>query len=349
MFRNYCLIISLLGASLFACAQEPERAAGLSFHLGSFITKMSKSEIVKDSYSSLLQAEWSRNSPFSTRTRVGAMLLHGNSGGRMYMGAATALMAFADRPLLGHGHYRVHGRLAAGLGWISRPYDPETNFKNTLLGSHLNASVQASLYQEVRIGQRLSWNSGISFLHLSNGLSTLPNLGLNIPALSTGLQYRWAQSRYALRASEENTGPKASWQTWASAGVKQWPLVNSPRLLVSVLGLEWHRALRNRSRWGAVLQVLHDPSPIAPNDTLQKAPGAGGWEVGLGAHYTARIGRIEIPLQAGAYVFNQRDGNLVYQSLGVRYRYRRHWLAGIHLKTHMGRADYFHAGIGYEW
>jgi hypothetical protein len=349
MFRNNCFLIFLLGAGTACCAQPAENAAGLSFHLGSFITKMSKSEIVKDSYSSLLQAEWSHLTPFSSRTRLGVIGLHGNSGGRQYLGTATALMGFGDRTLIGHGHYRLHARLAAGLGWISKPYDPVTNHKNTLLGSHLNAAVQASVYQEVRIGAHVSWNTGFSFLHLSNGLSTLPNLGLNIPAFNTWLNYRWAQRPFTPRTTDETGTSRYYWQAWASAGLKQWPLVSSPRRLVSVLGLEWQKRLANGSRWGAALHAFRDPSPISPSDTVSKAPGAGGWEAGLAAQYTARIGRVEVPLQAGVYLFNQRDGNVVYQSLGVRYRFSRRWLAGVHLKTHMGKADYFHAGIGYQW
>ncbi|WP_165871415.1 acyloxyacyl hydrolase [Flaviaesturariibacter flavus] len=342
------MLLPLL-AALRGHSQAPEYAAGGAFHLGSFITKMSKADVLKDSYSSFVQGEWSASTPLSARTRLGATLLHGNSGGKRYLGTVSAALGFADRPLLGHRAWRLHGRLAAGLGWIGKPYDPETNFKNTLLGSHLNAAVQLSVYQELRIGRHWSWNSGVSFLHLSNGLSTLPNLGLNIPALHTGVLYRWAAPPMPQGAADSLPDGRNRWQLWASAGLKQWPLVNSRRHLVSVLSIEWHRYTLRGSSWGAQAQVLRDASPNAPTDSTLKAPGAGGFAAALGAHYTPRIGRLEIPLQAGVYVFNRRDSNRVYQSLGIRYRVARRWRAGIQLKTHMGKADYFHAGIGYEW
>ncbi|RYY91667.1 MAG: hypothetical protein EOO11_22390, partial [Chitinophagaceae bacterium] len=321
---------------------------GASAHLGSFITKMSKAELAKDAYSFLLQADWSHRSRYAPGTFLGASLLHGASGGRQYLGNVTAAFAFGDASLAGSGWYHLRARLALGLGWIEKPYDPVTNHKNTLLGSHLNAAIQASLYQQVRLGRHWSWNTGLSFLHLSNGLSTLPNLGLNIPCIYTGLVYRRTgaplQARTPLFPARLD-----QFSTWASLGLKQWPLVNSPRTVTQVFSGEWSRKLSANGRWGAALHVFHDPTVISPNDTVFHQPEAGGWQAGAGAHYTVVIGRWEVPLQAGVYAWNPRDANRVYQILGVRYRAAQHWLAGIHLKTHMGKADYFHAGIGYQW
>jgi hypothetical protein len=338
----------LLGFFFPILLHGQEQRFALSGHLGSFVTKMSKSDVLKDDYSRFIQLDWSRPTPAAKRTNLGVILLYGGSGGNQYLGTITAAMAFADQPLLGHGWYRLHARIAIGLGYISKPFDPVSNHKNTLLGSHLNASVQASIYQEVRIGKHISWNAGASFLHLSNGLTTLPNLGLNIPAITTGFAWRLPM-RDTIRRNTETVLHKNSWQAWATVGPKQWPLVNSPRRIVSVLGVEWSRRLHANGRWGALVQLLHDPSPISPSDTIQKAPAGGGFQVGLGVHYTIIFNRLELPLQAAVYAFNQRDGNTLYESIGVRYQVNRRLYAGIHLKTHMGKADYLHAGIGYEW
>ncbi|GAB4092372.1 acyloxyacyl hydrolase [Flaviaesturariibacter terrae] len=321
---------------------------GLSTQLGSFITKMSKAELAKDSYSFLVQADWSHRSAYAPGTFLGATLLHGASGGARYLGTVSAAMGFADHAIAGSGWYSLRGRFALGLGWIQKPYDPLTNHKNTLLGSHLNAAVQASLYQQVRIGRHWSWNSGISFLHLSNGLSKLPNLGLNIPCLYTGLQYRVAGGPLR-RRPEPFAAHRQQLALWAALGVKQWPLVNSPRTLTNVFSAEWSKRLSTNGRWGAVLHVFHDPTELSPNDTTFTKPAAGGWQAGVGGHYTVVIGRWEMPLQMGVYAWNPRDANHVYQILGLRLRVHEHWLAGIHLKTHMGKADYFNAGIGYQW
>ncbi|RYY95408.1 MAG: hypothetical protein EOO11_15915, partial [Chitinophagaceae bacterium] len=325
-----------------------EAAASVSGHLGSFITKMSKSDILKDSYSELLSVEWSRGTAQARRTRLGVGALHGNSGGRQHIGTVTALMGFADYAFLQRGPLQLRARLAIGPGWISRPFDPVANHKNTLLGSHLNAALQAGAYGTLRLGKHWSWNAGVSFLHLSNGTSSLPNLGLNIPALTTGLSYRYAVAAHPTRPRAD-TGRRSHFELWASAGRKQWPIVSSPRRWVGVVGLEWQRRFAPNGRYGAQLQVFRDPTPLSGVDTIQKAPGGGGWQAGLGGAYILVIGRLEVPLQAGAYLFNRRDGNVLYQTLGVRYRAGSRLRAGLHLKTHMGRADYFHAGIGYQW
>ncbi|GAA4327067.1 acyloxyacyl hydrolase [Flaviaesturariibacter amylovorans] len=350
MRHHYCLFLFFAGLppGLRAQTAPPEAAVGLSGHLGSFITKMSKADLLKDSYSELVAVEWSRSTAHAPRTRLGAVLLHGNSGSRQYVGAVTALLGFVDRTLVTAGPVRLHARLGIGPGRIARPFDAATNPKNSLLGSHLNAALQGSLFGELHIGRHWSWNAGISFLHLSSGAASLPNLGLNIPALTTGLSYRYAQTPLK-PVPPAPPARRAHFETWASAGRKQWPLVNSPRRWVQVLGIEWQRRFSANGRYGAVLQVLRDPTPVSGVDTLQKAPGGGGWQAGIGAQYLMVLGRLEVPVQAGAYLFNKRDVNAWYQTLGVRYRFADRWRAGIHLKTHMGRADYFHAGIGYQW
>lgn len=325
-----------------------ENRFGLSAHLGSFVTKMSKAELAKDSYSFLVQAEWSSRSAYAPKTFIGATVLHGSSGGSRYLGKVSAAMLFGDRSITGSGWYSLRGRFAFGLGWIQKPFDIETNHKNTLLGSHLNAAVQASLYQQVRLGRHWSWNTGFSFLHLSNGLSTLPNLGLNIPCLYTGVT--WRQTSAPLQRKTPRFGAaRNQFAAWAGLGLKQWPLVNSPRTITQAFGAEWSRRISDNGRWGAMVNVFHDPTELSPNDTTFNKPEANGWQAGAGVHYTVVIGRWELPLQMGVYAWNPRDANNVYQVIGLRYRAAPHWLAGIHLKTHMGKADFFHAGIGYQW
>jgi hypothetical protein len=279
---------------------------------------------------------------------AGASAAGASAAGAVASATGASVEAASVETSAAAGAFVVAVHSSRNLGYISKPFDPVSNHKNTLLGSHLNASVQASIYQEVRIGKHISWNAGASFLHLSNGLTTLPNLGLNIPAITTGFAWRLPM-RDTIRRNTETVLHKNSWQAWATVGPKQWPLVNSPRRIVSVLGVEWSRRLHANGRWGALVQLLHDPSPISPSDTIQKAPAGGGFQVGLGVHYTIIFNRLELPLQAAVYAFNQRDGNTLYESIGVRYQVNRRLYAGIHLKTHMGKADYLHAGIGYEW
>jgi len=343
------LFFLFAGASLTVEAQR-ESSFGISGHLGSFLTKVSKADFLKDSYSSYLQAGWSRQSLLAKRTKLGISVIHGNTGSRTYLGTASALLGTVDLQLLGKGWYRINGRIGFGPGWIGKPYDLERNHKNTLIGSHLNAALQLQLLQEVRIGKHWTWLGGLSFLHFSNGTSSLPNLGLNIPAFTTGLAYRTNTGTPSLRpAGADSARKRQYWQAWMTAGAKQHPLVNSPLRLVNGAALEWSRERRANSRYGALLQFFRDGSPRSPFDTVMIKAGGGGIGIAAAAHYTGVIGRLELPLQLGVYLFNRRDANSLYQSLGIRYRLSRHWLAGLHLKTHMGKADYFHAGFGYQW
>jgi len=57
---------------------------------------------------------------------------------------------------------------------------------------------------------------------------------------------------------------------------------------------------------------------------------------------------LSIPIQLGAYLYNKYQISEVYQVIGLRYRFLPHWIAGLQLKAHLGKADYIQYGIGYK-
>lgn len=72
-------------------------------------------------------------------------------------------------------------------GW--KPYDPETNPQNVVVGSRLNAYINLAVYLTWRLGQRLYLSSGVDFTHFSNGNTEYPNAGFNTTGFKLGMRY----------------------------------------------------------------------------------------------------------------------------------------------------------------
>lgn len=76
-----------------------------------------------------------------------------------------------------------------GLSFGWKPYDAQTNPENKVIGSKVNAYLNANFYLNWRIARQFDFNFGIEGTHFSNGNTRYPNLGLNTSGLRAGLVY----------------------------------------------------------------------------------------------------------------------------------------------------------------
>lgn len=81
-------------------------------------------------------------------------------------------------------HYEWNFGLSAG--W--KPYDSYYNSYNTMIGSKVNAYINANFYLRWRLSPRVSLLSGLTLSHFSNGNTKIPNAGLNTIGGNIGLE-----------------------------------------------------------------------------------------------------------------------------------------------------------------
>ena len=79
--------------------------------------------------------------------------------------------------------------LGLSAGWV--PLDFETNHYNTIIGSKVNAYINANFYFIRMLSQKLDFAVGINLTHFSNGNTGFPNGGLNNVGLRAGLVYNF--------------------------------------------------------------------------------------------------------------------------------------------------------------
>ena len=85
-------------------------------------------------------------------------------------------------------------RLGAGLAYLTNPYDQQTNHKNTIASSALNATLQMRLEYDYALTPHLGLLLGLGLNHFSNGATTKPNFGVNLPTRGAGPQLPRAAS-----------------------------------------------------------------------------------------------------------------------------------------------------------
>lgn len=332
-------------------------SVGARFFYGSFLTRQPKAAYLRDSYSYFgeisVQQQTDGRYPWQRVNglpQVGVALHFGNTGSKHYMGNMAALFPFINWKLYQSKNVRSGLRAGAGLGWVQKPYDKITNHKQVLIGTHANAYINFLWDTEIRLFSNLHISAGISFTHLSNGSSTLPNLGLNIPALSIGLRYSVGENNILKRPRQDTLIKKKILLLFTSVGLKQAPWIEGKRYVVNTLQIEWSRTLHHSGNYNVGAALFYNPAlEINPAGILDQKQSGKNVQAGIFVGYEHLLGRLSVPLQLGVYVYNHNTYPSLFQQLGLRYRINPHWSAQAAMKAHTGRADFIHLGVGYRF
>jgi hypothetical protein len=327
---------------------------GVQAHYGSFITILPKAQYLRDSYSYFGEISFQRNYktqwPLDSQfVQWGGGIFFGNTGSKQYVGNMTGVFAFINLPLLHKNNFASKLRMGGGFGWIEKPYNKNTNHKNVLLGTVLNAYLNFIWQNEFKLTSKTFFNFGLSFSHLSNGSSTLPNLGLNIPAVSIGVRYSYGNESPPAKILKDSVQKKFSYNLYASAGIKQHPWIGSKRYLVNVFSVEMTKQTNRKHQYGGGIILFYDRSlEVNPLTITSDKREQNNFQAAILASYEYSIGRLSLPLQFGGYIFNHDVYSVIFQQAGLRYRFSKRFSMEAILKLYGGKADTFHAGIGYK-
>lgn len=303
--------------------------------------------------------------------QFGAALLYGNSGSRQYIGSVTGLVPYISLMLFNRTAVYARLRLGVGAAWVQKVFNPETNYGNFVISTHLNVCANALATVGIRVLPQTSLELGVSFFHISNGSVKLPNLGLNPTALSAGIvvdlhgplhpQSRDRLPRVPpLRDPDQQTelpppelpvNKKWGYYIYSFVAAKEAFPLESPVALVNVLNLEAMKDFSHTGRWGGGINLTYDralSNEVANSGTFVFDHSKSQLEASIYAAYEYVVGRISFPFQLGYYLYNNYPVNALYEMVGVKYRVTPHWILGMALKAHLGNGDFIQWGLGYK-
>jgi hypothetical protein len=351
------LLYCLAGAQSASKPQKPNLSIGGHYLYGSFLTNQPKAAYLRDSYSYFgelnLEVQTDGSKPWQVANGLpqwGVGLHYGNLGSKQHMGDLVALFSYMNTPLFKYRAVQSKFRIGAGVGWIEKPWDAETNHKGVLLGSHLNAYLHLLWQNEFRITPRLFASVGLGFSHLSNGGSTLPNLGVNTPMVQGGLRYSFHEPRIEPTNLKDSFSRRPFYRVFVGGASKQYPWVDGKRYLITIINAEAVKRTSYKHQWAAGVMVTHNPSlEFDPSGLLSIKKEGYRVQAGVYGTYERLFGKMAIPVQVGAYVYNRDRFPVVYQQIGLRYQATPRLAASALLKTHLGKADFINVGIGYTF
>lgn len=348
---------SIAGELAVADTTSPNNwSIGASQSFGSFIANQPKSEYIRDSYTTLTEvfierktdgkADWHLSHRYPA---IGLGLIAGNSGSKEYIGNLYALYPYIRFPLLNTRHYEASIKTGGGVAVVGKPYDIYTNPKNTLIGTRFNVFLSFALQNEFKLNERIHLAASIGIIHISNGSTKLPNLGLNIPNLSAGLRYALGRPQLKKRELKDTSSSKIDLAVYTSVSVKQYPWVGGSYYLINAAQLEASKRKGRNSSIGVGTLLLYNRTKrrYAMEDRPEN-PSYQKFQAGLYLSYEHFLGRLSIPVNIGGYVYNGSSSG-IFQQYGIRFKATDHLSTQILLKSNSGQADFIHVGLGYNF
>ena len=242
-------------------------------------------------------------------------------------------------------------RLGAGLAYLTNPYNQETNHKNTIASSALNATLQFRFEYDYALTPHLGLLAGVGLNHFSNGATTKPNFGVNLPSVVLGLNYH--QQRPVPFANANAPAPAEVghlfYNVSTSLGFKQRTEGDKQKYFVNSVTAAVGRRMNRKSNLLLGVEGFYDRSLKA---TLEDTTRAGGKQpdvkkAGVFLGHELLFGRLAFVSHLGFYVYAPyKSSTAYYERLGLKYHFTVLLFGAVDLKIHRGAADVIEFKVG---
>lgn len=249
-------------------------------------------------------------------------------------------------------------RAGIGIAYSTNPYDKVTNNKNTAFGSAINSSTYFNLYyqREYLIGN-LGVTAGMKFVHASNANVKSPNAGVNIWAVSAGLNYNLTPKSSKITFIPSTDTLKVTepikLNLVARGGINESPIIGTglKPFFVASAYLDKRISRKSAFQFGAdlyispILRDFYEIRKNIPNTNLEETDSFS--RVGLFVGYELFINKLSIEGSLGYYVkYPFEFEGRVYETLGLKRYFKDKWFASIRLKVHAANAETVEFGVG---
>ena len=284
--------------------------------------------------------------------RLGVSVIAMNLGNEKELGNGYGIFSFIELPSNHQRKISWNIKLGYGLGYIEKPFDRETNFKNVAIGSHFNAIIYANSSWSVKFSKSVKLSLGLSMVHFSNASSSRPNLGLNIFSINSGVSYVFGKKEKFLIQEIDKRPRKWIKSLRATFGVKEIPPAAGPKYFVSAYSFDFMKVRAKKSSIGFGADFFYNSSltQAIENDSSSMLSSFNDFRVGISGIYAFDFGKISFAVEMGAYVFSRyKKQGLIYNRFFTKFNASDKLFFTVGLKTHYAVADFPEFGIGYNF
>lgn len=368
--KSYFIFAFFLFFSIINHAQNADNRISVAFHYGRVVKNNhifpalpQNSPAIEVAYSQKVSGKKTWHSIYHF-PEIGISLLWINLGNPDVLGQGISIIPYFSQDLIRRKKFHFQYTLGASLGYISKPYDRVSNPTNNVLGSHINnySFAQGSFFHQ--ISDKIEVYYGLRASHFSNGNTSIPNLGINIPTGVVGMKYHFLpktqpqnKSADSLIYPKQKVFSKISPSFRVALGITEKGTAGGPKYPIYLasfsLNTIWKKQLR--VKLGTEWFYAMGGRELIVNEEfgLPKFKSSMGGIVYVGGEFL--LGRVGLLAQAGPYLIKPYQMNhLLYTKLGVQFylKNQQHFIhnqpfIGVYVHSHTGEADFTEVGFGW--
>lgn len=267
------------------------------------------------------------------------------------MGHSFAASTYINKSFFRTKKQEINFRIGTGLAYFTNKFDLRENHKNTIVSSAFNAVLQTRFEYDLKLSEHLAFMASIGLNHYSNGATTKPNLGINIPTLSLALNYHSNRNFVPVPQELAEFQPRNYLLVSSSIGYKQFSESSPKKYLVNSVSVLAARQVNRKSMLVAGLEGFYDRSLLEQqkfDSTLnENEPFPDVKKAGLTFGHELLLGKISFVTHLGLYIYRPyKWDTFYYERLGLKYQFTRHVWGAVDLKIHRGAADVIEWKLG---
>lgn len=286
----------------------------------------------------------------------GVSLYYSALSNKKVFGEAYAIMPFESFTFFRHPKHEQRLMIAAGLGYLTNPYDSLQNSANIAIGCHVNFSAKFQYSFLYRFTPNFGMSLGTSFGHFSNGATTYPNWGINVWSFSAGFHLKLNKTPLPLSVPPTSEFHR-SWTpyVWSAWGIKRNSESDPKLYQATSFGAGIARKYKFGKEWMVGSDIFWDYTDKIEFNHRNEYPNTLQlFKCGLYGGHEWSMNRIAVVFQTGVYLyqysyFSERKTDAIYSRVGLRYKIVDGLQANVSIKSHFARADYIEWGLVYKF
>lgn len=284
---------------------------------------------------------------------------------KQLLGQSYSLSYFLEPNYRLGNNLKLYVRAAAGLSYLTNPFDSFKNPTNQSYSGHINTFLHLGVGLSYNVSKHFEVYTMGSFFHNSNGGLKLPNSGVNYINASIGLKYYTYSSRFPVYKKERDT----AWKHepihfdvalyYSPKGGYNGTSVDYKANRKYVLGATFHvvKQVSPIDALTAGTEVYYDDALKTIKQIFVFDSSSSNVLAGILIGHQFLLNRFMFSQEFGVYIFKQtKKYDDVYQNLfhpfyqrwGVLYNVKGRWSVGINLLAHYQIADFIDGRLTYR-